>query len=166
MILSAYYYGYSCFQIVGGILATKIESKKMLFIGMGGGSLLTLLIPVFSRWRWEALIFCRFLTGIAHAIFMPGIRTFWVYWAPPNERSRLIGLSHGGAYIGNIITLIAGGFLCVSGFDGGWPSIFYLIGLFGISWVILLVVTMSSSPSNHPFISEEEKKFIKLWVPL
>ena len=38
------------------------------------------------------------------------------------ERSRLIGISHGGAYIGNIVALVAGGWLCVSGFDGGWPS--------------------------------------------
>ena len=44
------------------------------------------------------------------------------------KRSRLVGMSHAGGYIGNIVTLCVGGFLCVSGFDGGWPSIFYLIG--------------------------------------
>ena len=53
---------------------------------------------------------------------------FQAHWAPPNERSRLVGIANAGAQIGNVAALSLGGYLCVSGFDGGWPSIFYTFG--------------------------------------
>jgi MFS family permease len=54
--------------------------------------------------------------------------SLWPYWAPPAERSTLLGFASAGSQIGNVITLPLGGFLCENGFAGGWPSIFYVIG--------------------------------------
>jgi len=34
-----------------------------------------------------------------------------------------------GAQIGNVLTFPISGVLCDSGFDGGWSSIFYVIGM-------------------------------------
>lgn len=77
LVLSSYYYGYVCFQVLAGILATKFGAKKMVFIGMFFSSLLTMLIPPLARWRYEALIVCRFLIGLSHAFFMPGMSALW-----------------------------------------------------------------------------------------
>ena len=33
-----------------------------------------------------------------------------------------------GAQIGNVMTFPLAGLLCEYGFDGGWPSIFYILG--------------------------------------
>ena len=54
--------------------------------------------------------------------------SMFVNWAPPLEKSRLVGFSSAGLNIGNMAALMLGSFLCVNGFDGGWPSIFYLYG--------------------------------------
>ncbi len=54
----------------------------------------------------------------------------FVHWAPPSERTIIIGTSTAGAWVGNIIALPLGGYLCVNGFDSGWPSIFYIFGYF------------------------------------
>ena len=60
----------------------------------------------------------------------PTMMGTWAKWAPPNERSTLVGISNSGAQIGVLIAFSLGGFLCQHGFDGGWPSIFYIFGKF------------------------------------
>ena len=53
----------------------------------------------------------------------------FIKWIPQSEKSRLIGFSGSGSSIGNIIALPIVSYLCVEGFDGGWPSIFYIFGI-------------------------------------
>lgn len=42
-----------------------------------------------------------------------------------------------------------------------WQSVFYFFGGIAIIWFILFTLLCSSDPSSHPFISEEEKAFLK-----
>ncbi len=62
--------------------------------------------------------------------------------------------------MGNIFALSVGGFLCVDGFAGGWPSIFYTFGSMGLAWSLAFYVLTSNSPATHPCISFKEKDFI------
>ncbi len=59
----------------------------------------------------------------------PAMSAIFVYWAPAKDRTKMLGSSTSGAWVGNIIALPLGGFLCVYGFDGGWPTIFYIFGI-------------------------------------
>ena len=45
---------------------------------------------------------------------------------------------------------------------GGWPSIFYLFGAVGILWYPYWVYMAYEKPEDHPYMSEEEKAYIKL----
>lgn len=40
----------------------------------------------------------------------------------------MVGFSSTGSRMGNVFAFAIGGFLCVDGFAGGWPSIFYTFG--------------------------------------
>ncbi len=60
--------------------------------------------------------------------FWPSVSSYWTYWAPQTERSRIIGISSAGSRIGNVFGFLIGGYLCAEGFAGGWPSIFYTFG--------------------------------------
>lgn len=91
-------------------------------------SLFTLVIPVCARLSYIALIVNRIIIGAAHGVFWPSTSQIWSIWAPPNERSMLVGTASAGSWAGNIIALPLSGYLCVNGFDGGWPSIFYIFG--------------------------------------
>jgi len=124
------------------------------------GSLCTLSIPFFAKQSYKALFACLFLTGAAHGAFWPSVSSFWAYWAPSVERGRLVGISSSGSRIGNVVALSLGGYLCVHGFAGGWPSIFYSFGIMGVCWFGLFIALTSNTPSNHRFISVEEKEFI------
>ncbi|KAE9412221.1 hypothetical protein Angca_010168, partial [Angiostrongylus cantonensis] len=90
----------------------------------------------------------------------PAMHTMWSVWGPPLELSVLTGVTYAGAQIGNVFVLPLSGFLCQFGFDGGWPSIFYTLGILGVVWCIFWIYMVSDRPSNHPRISEVEKQYI------
>jgi predicted MFS family arabinose efflux permease len=83
--------------------------------------------------------------------------TIYVRWAPPHEKSRLIGFSCSGNNIGNIIALSLGGWLCDV---DGWSSVFYLFGSVGIVWSILMFSLNADTPQTHKFISDIERDYI------
>jgi ACS family sodium-dependent inorganic phosphate cotransporter-like MFS transporter 5 len=87
--------------------------------------------------------------------------SLWAYWAPAHERSRLVGIANAGSQIGNVVAFSLGGYLCINGFAGGWPSIFYIFGIVGIVWTVLWYIIAAKSPEEHRFISGEEKEYIK-----
>jgi sugar phosphate permease len=91
----------------------------------------------------------------------PAFVSIFVPWAPLQEKTFLLSLGFLGGNIGSIIGLPLSSFLCINGFDGGWPSIFYVFGIFGIIWIIVFLLIASDSPSTHRFISTHEKIFIE-----
>lgn len=93
-------------------------------------------------------------------VLWPAMSSIFVHWTPSKERTKIIGTSTSGAWVGNIIALPFGGFLCVSGFDGGWPSIFYIFGIIGIVWSVLFMFLVSDSPKTHPFIKKSELDYL------
>lgn len=60
-----------------------------------------------------------------------------------------------------MVALPLGAFLCVNGFDGGWPSIFYVFGIFGVVWFVFWMVFASDKPSQNRFISEREREYVE-----
>lgn len=141
-------------------MSIKLGAKIVLAFAILAGSILTLLIPMAAEMGYMALIACRFFTGVVHGAFWPAMSTLWAHWAPPTERSRLAGIANAGAQIGNVIALPLGGFLCVYGFAGGWPSIFYVFGAMGIVWFVVWMIVASKSPADNRFIGEVERQYI------
>lgn len=160
LILSSYFYGYIILQIPSGWLSKKIGGQRVLGISMFLGSLMTLLVPFSAKFGYHSLIICRFLNGLVHGAVFPAVCSIFVKWAPPAEKSRLIGFACSGSYIGNVIALPLGSFLCMHGFDGGWPSIFYFFGVVGIAWCGIFMYLTSNSPKNHHFITRAEREYI------
>ena len=89
--------------------------------------------------------------------------TLWGKWAPPGERSRLVTISVAGEnsllisflytygfsfilgmYFGNLVSFPLSALLCEYGFDGGWPSVFYVFGMLANmdKYVITLYVSI------------------------
>ncbi len=70
-----------------------------------------------------------------------------------------------GAQFGTIVSMPLSGLLAEYGFDGGWPSIFYVFGVVGVVWSIAFIWLVYEDPSSHPKMDEKEKKYIlsSLW---
>lgn len=70
-----------------------------------------------------------------------------------------------GAQFGTIVSMPLSGLLSEYGFDGGWPSIFYVFGFVGVIWSVAFLIFVYEEPTSHPHIDEKEKKYIvsALW---
>ena len=65
---------------------------------------------IFIDYSMCFLLFCYF-----KGVLWPCIATVWAHWAPPFERSRLVGIGNSGSQIGNAIALPIAGYLCSNG---------------------------------------------------
>ncbi|EDO48783.1 predicted protein [Nematostella vectensis] len=52
------------------------------------------------------------------------------------------------------------GLLTKYGFDGGWGSVFYCFGVFGLFWYIAWLLLVYETPAEHPGLSTEEREIL------
>ncbi|KAK2181869.1 hypothetical protein NP493_378g02034 [Ridgeia piscesae] len=161
VILGSFFWGYLITQVPGGWLANRFSAKRVLgyFMLMTAGA--TLLMPAGARFGASAVVLLRIVAGIGEGVVFPAMHHLWAKWAPPLERSKLMGFTYAGAQIGNVLTMPISAMLCEYGFDGGWPSIFYVLGAFGVVWFIAWMLLTADSPSEHPHIGEAERRYIE-----
>ncbi|XP_012938009.1 sialin [Aplysia californica] len=162
LILGSFFWGYLVFQIPGGRLSETFGAKRVIAVAMFPVAVLNLLTPVVARASPYLFLVLRVFVGLGEGVMYPAAQALWSRWAPPNERSRLIGFSYAGGQFGNAIIFPIGGFLCAYGPDGGWPAVFYVIGGVGFIWCILWVIFAHDTPADSKSIGELEKKYIQL----
>ncbi|CAD5121055.1 DgyrCDS9595 [Dimorphilus gyrociliatus] len=155
-ILGSFFYGYAITQIPGGWLAQRFGGKRIFGGFMLMTAIATLLTPVGAEASVYFLITLRFIKGLGQGVVFPCMHSIWAKWAPPLERTKLVGLTYAGAQIGNVITFPISGFLC----QYSWTAIFYAFGAYGVVWFLLWTFFVSDSPETHRQISQIEKDYI------
>ncbi|XP_075220051.1 putative inorganic phosphate cotransporter [Lycorma delicatula] len=160
IILGSFFWGYLVTQIPAGQFAGRFGPKYLLGGAVLYCGLLTLLTPLAAlKGDWLAVFVLRVLQGLGQGCIYPCVNTHLSKWAPPPERSRLFAFVFSGTQLGTVITLYVAGQL--AGGPGGWPSIFYVTGIFSVIWALLWLYVGADSPSEHKSISEEEKNYIQ-----
>jgi len=117
------------------------------------------LTPTAARIHIVLLIIIRVLSGLGEGVIFPAIHAMIARWSAPKYHSAAVSVIYAGGNVGIITGLLLTGVLCDYGFAGGWPSAFYVFGLFGCVWSIAWFLLCYNSPSDHPRISVEEKKY-------
>lgn len=163
-VLSSFFYGYIVTQVLGGWLASRYGAKHVFGVGILITIIATMLVPVAARAHVGLLIALRVIMGLACGVGIPATHHLFAQWLPPLERSRLMGYSYAGTFIGTILALVFSGLLCESGLDNGWPLIFYVYGGVSFVWWILWNIFVYSSPETHPRIDPVEKNYIMTTV--
>ena len=64
VLLSSFFYGYICCQMISGYLVRLIGARYLLAISMGGTGILSLLAPLAARSHVYLLVAIRVLTGV------------------------------------------------------------------------------------------------------
>lgn len=99
----------------------------------------------------------RAVLGVAEAGNWPGATKANAEWFPSKERALAQGIFNSGAAIGGIISIPLIALLSVY-FD--WQAIFIIIGVTGLLWLVPWLVLVKSPPGSHPWVTEEEKRYI------
>ena len=162
LLLSSFFYGYMCTQVLGGYLADKFGEKWSLLGGMFLMGLLSVLIPPAARLHWAALMVVRILQGMVTGFSVPATYTSVATWSSPVEKGTLTAMVFAASPVCQIFNAPVSGLLCYSGVDNGWPLIFYIPGATSMLWTAFYYFLASNTPENHPRIDEEEKLYLQL----
>lgn len=99
----------------------------------------------------------RTILGVAEAGNWPGAAKANAEWFPVKERALAQGIFNSGAAIGGIISPILLAFLAVF---FGWKTIFIVIGLVGLLWLIPWLIVYKAKPEDHPWLDPKEREYI------
>ncbi|GAB1859794.1 Putative inorganic phosphate cotransporter [Camponotus japonicus] len=161
MILSSFFWGYTCTQIPASIVTQRWSAQGLFSVTLIIAGLLTLGSPFAAHYGgWQAMIAARIICGLAQGAALPCLHTLLSKWSPPEERGRLSTFVYSGGWIGNVICLLSTGFLSASSI--GWPSCFYVWGSCSILCGISFFIFGKDSPSEHPSIPSDEKEYIEM----
>ena len=154
-ILNIFMVAYALGQLFSGKLFDKVGTRIGYVISIGVWGLSSFLHSTVRG--FASIAFFRSTLGLSEAGNWPGAVKSNAEWFPIKERAFAQGLFNAGASIGSVIAplLIAGLFVAY-----GWRITFMIVGSFGLLWVIPWLIINKSGPKTHPWISEEERKYI------
>lgn len=160
LLSSAFFVGYTIFQIPAGIVADRIGGKRTLLTGSLWWSACTLLsalgttIPLMSG--------IRALMGVGEAANFPSDTQLTRQWVPQSLRSRATGWNLSAIVLGPLIATPVTVWLLQ---DYGWRWVFLFYGLIGLVWTAVWAWYGRSRPDQHPAVSQEELAEIRAPQP-
>ncbi|WP_028375915.1 MFS transporter [Leeuwenhoekiella sp. MAR_2009_132] len=104
-----------------------------------------------------SLTLFRALLGLGEAGNWPGAVKSNGEWFPVKQRAVAQGIFNAGASLGSVIAPVLIAFLYGK---FGWRTTFIIIGFLGLIWIIPWLFINKAKPRKHPWITDEEKKFI------
>lgn len=154
-ILNIFMVAYAFGQLFSGKLFDKVGTRIGYVISIGVWGISSFFHSMASGIL--SLSFLRSTLGLSEAGNWPGAVKSNAEWFPIKERAIAQGLFNAGASIGSVIAppLIAALFVAF-----GWRITFMVIGSFGILWIIPWLLINKAGPKKHPWITEEEQKYI------
>lgn len=155
LISVVFMFSYAFGQSIFGKIFDKVGTRIGFVLSIGFWSISTAL-HAFAKGVVSFSIF-RSLLGVSEAGNWPGAAKGNAEWFPIRERAFAQGLFNSGAAIGGIVAIPTIAFLTIY---FSWQMIFIIIGLIGLLWLIPWLIVVKSPPKSHPWLTEEEKKYI------
>ena len=155
LISVIFVFSYAFGQAIFGRIFDWIGTRLGFALSISVWSAATALHALASSFASFAIF--RSILGIAEAGNWPGAAKGNAEWFPTKERAFAQGLFNSGAAIGGIISIPMIAFLSIY---FNWQMIFILVGLVGFLWLLPWMYLVKSPPKKHPWITDEERKYI------
>ncbi|WP_194766872.1 MFS transporter [Tamlana sp. I1] len=155
LISIIFVFSYAFGQAIFGKIFDWVGTRLGFVLSIGVWSIATAL-HAFAQGILSFGIF-RAILGVSEAGNWPGATKGNAEWFPTKERALAQGIFNSGAAIGGIISIPLIAFLTIY---FSWKSIFILIGLTGLLWLIPWWILVKAPPRKHPWITDEERDYI------
>ena len=162
LVLSSFFVGYLFTQYIGGYLADRFGGKVVLGYGVLFWSFFTILTPIAAHHGFFLLLITRVFMGLGEGITFPAWHSLYARWVPFKERTRAIAFTNSGIALGSIFAYITTPLIMIL---YGWEWAFYLFGALGVVWFFFWQRNITSLPSEHPHISQDELDLITNEAP-
>ncbi|MBI4669075.1 MAG: MFS transporter [Elusimicrobia bacterium] len=150
-ILSAFFLGYSIFQIPGGMLADRIGSRKVILTALAWWSAFTALTGAMVS--LPAMLATRFFFGMGEGVFPASVWRILAHWFTKKNRATANAIIVSAIASGPALTpLIIAPVLAA----WGWRWCFYMLGFCGIFCLILAYFTIANSIQESSGASRQE----------
>ena len=154
-ISAVFILAYAAGQTIFGKIFDWIGTRVGFAISIGVWSLATMM-HAFAQGVISFSIF-RSILGLAEAGNWPGAAKANAEWFPTEERAFAQGIFNSGAEIGGIVAYPIIGLLSIY---LSWQAIFICVGLIGFLWLLPWLYIVKAPPQRHPWLSDDEKKYI------
>ncbi|MFH4978019.1 hypothetical protein AB6A40_004728 [Gnathostoma spinigerum] len=120
----------------------------------------TALIPTALHFGFYYLAATRFLQGISFAVSFPVIGAFTSKWTYYKQNGLFISILVAYVQLAPAISMPISGALCLS--QWRWPAVFYAHAATSALLFIFFWILYRNEPSEHPWVSSEEKNKISV----
>ncbi|KAI1308244.1 putative inorganic phosphate cotransporter [Halotydeus destructor] len=158
-ILSSFGYSYLVMQIPAAKVSQAFGGKWVICAGLLGSGVINILTPFIASSQL-ILMASRLALGFFQGGILAAGYGILFSWFPIRQRSTAYAMMYFAGAIGTSSTSFLSGYLCDHGFAGGWPSVFYISGVLGLFSFVISVPLLSSKPSEHQWITQEELDII------
>lgn len=155
LLLGAFFWTYSLFQIPMGWLVDRFGSRMIYAAAVAWWSLLT--VATAAVRGVGTLIGARLLLGVGEAAAFPACTKVVERWFPRQERATASGIYDSGARGG---TLLATPLVAALIAALGWRGSFIVTGALGLIWVAFWL-KLYRDPKQHPKVNEAELAHIR-----
>lgn len=158
IVLGAYYYTYASAQIIAGLWTDKYNNVHLLALTQFLASLCTLVTPLAARASLTCLVIVRMVLGLVHSTIFPSVYSLIDRWFSTTEVSLGQSLVEIGTASGSALSTYFAGWISERNLWGGWPAVFYIIGILNLIFTIIWIILVTHEPQSNRFVSDFEKR--------
>ena len=142
-LLSAFFWSYTAFQLVVGLLVDRHDVK---WVYAGGFIVWSLAMASTGlATSFAGLLAARLCLGIGESVFLPSVSRIVVRLFPPERRGLPNALVDVGTKVGPALSIYLGGMLLQ---DYGWRMLFIGVGLSSLLWLLPWIWSMPADPAG------------------
>lgn len=156
-LMAVFLWIYGCMSPIAGIIADRINRKRLIVGSLFVWSTVTLLMGYSTS--FNELYVLRALMGVSEALYIPAGLSLIADFHSNKTRSLAIGIHMTGLYTGQAI----GGFGATVAQAYSWEATFKWFGIIGIIYSIVLILFLRDKKETHipETVKEENKDKIK-----